>query len=71
MFHEYVLAGDSNVGGTELHIGGYIGGANNHQLDVVLIGIKNQLAAFFRIFSRNNIGRCQQGKRLFVNSTFG
>ena len=55
MLHEHILTGHTQVGGTVLHIGGHVGGADDDQFDIVMVGVQNQLAAFFRIIFWNNI----------------
>ena len=71
MLHQYILAGDAKIGRTELNIGGYISGAYDDQLHIIMVGVEYQLATCFRIIDRHDVSRCQQRQRLLEYATFG
>ena len=71
VFQQYILAGNAHISSTIPDIGGHICRTDNHQFDVVLVGIKDQLAAGFRIVNRLNTGGGQQRQRLFKDAALG
>ena len=71
MFQQYILAGYADIGSAITHIGGYIRGTDNDQFHVGLVGIKDQLAAGFRVINRFDTGRSEQRQRLFKDAALG
>jgi hypothetical protein len=68
MLHQHILACHPHIGTTVFNVGGHIGRPNDHQLDMRMIGIENQLATAEYVLSRYDIGRCQQRQGLFQDA---
>ena len=51
MLEQHVFTRDTDVSSTQLNVSGYIRSANNHQLYVGQVSIKQQLTAFTQVFS--------------------
>ena len=71
VLHQHVLAGHTEVGGTILHVSGYIRRADDHQLHVGVIGVQDEFAAAVRIVQRFDAGVRQQRQRFGEDTALG
>src|SRR4030065_2616737 len=69
--HEYVASGNAEIGGTELHIGRHVRGADNDDLGAGDVGVDNEFAALERILHGLDPGARQQRQTLFQNPPLG
>jgi hypothetical protein len=71
MLQQHILTRHTQIGCPVLHIRRHVGGADDHQFNVRLIGVENQLAAGFRIIGRDNARRRQQRQGFLEDAAFG
>src|SRR5574343_999201 len=71
MFDQHVLAGYAEVGGTVLDVGRHIGGTDDDDADIRLVGLDDQLAGSFRVFGRHDAGGSEQRQGFVENAALG
>ena len=70
MFKQHIFTSNTYISSTILNICWNIGCANNDELHIIVISIKNKFTTGFRIIFWNNTGMRKQRHRLFIYATF-
>ena len=71
VFVEHVLAGDAEVGGAVLDVGGDVAGAHDDEPHVGAVGADDELARGLGVLGRRNAGRRQQRQGFFEDAALG
>ena len=71
MLDQHILAGHADVGGAVLDVSRHIGGADNHDAHIWMIGFNDEFARCFRVFAGHDTRCRQQWEGFAENTTLG
>ena len=71
MLHQHILAGHAEIGRAVFDVGGYVRGTDNHQFDVITVGVEDQFATGLRVVLGHDPGVGQQRQGFFEDPPLG